>query len=207
MRLSTAMRPQLASTTATCAVTVTTLVALMIAALSLLAAADASAAAPKLRAVRAHPSPASDGTISPAARRALRQGYLVPNQHAYENQKRAAAKAAPTHPFSLTAPFSTPAQLAPSINRSWSGQASPGFAPSDSTGAAGNSNFIQLVNSKFAIYNKSNSAPLSTGSLNTLANASSADTLFDVQVIWDPTTKRFYYTMIDEVNAVTNELE
>jgi hypothetical protein len=62
------------------------------------------------------------------------------------------------------------------------------------------------VNSKFGIYDKSHSAPMSTGTLNTLAGASSADTLFDVQVIWDPTTKRFYYAMIDVVNSTTNTL-
>ena len=44
------------------------------------------------------------------------------------------------------------------------------------------------------------------GPLNTLAGASSADTLFDVQVIWDPTTKRFYYTMIDSITRTNNDL-
>jgi hypothetical protein len=195
------MRNQLASTKATCAVTVTALAALS------LTASPALAAEQTLRAERAHPSPASNGTLSAAARKALHQGYLVPNQHAYETQKRNAAKAAPPDALPLTALFaSTPRQLAPVVNRSWSGQTSPGFAPSDSTGAVGNSNFIQLVNSKYAIYNKSNSTAISTGTLNTLANASTSDTLFDVQFIWDPTTKRFFYTMIDEVNSVTNNL-
>jgi hypothetical protein len=70
----------------------------------------------------------------------------------------------------------------------------------------GTQRFIQLVNSKFAIYEKDSTTPISTGSLNTLANASSADTLFDVQVIWDPTSKRFYYTMIDVVSQTDNKL-
>ncbi len=156
----------------------------------------------------AHPSPAADGTLGPAAARALRQGYLVPNQRAYERHKRAAARStARRKALDVHAPLAArPRRLAPAIGRAWGGQANPGFAPSDSTGAVGNSRFIQLVNSKFAIYDKSDSAPMSTGTLNTLAGASSADTLFDVQVIWDPTTKRFFYTMIDVENSVTNNL-
>ena len=47
---------------------------------------------------------------------------------------------------------------------------------------------------------------MASGSLNTLAGVSSADTLFDVQVIWDPTTKRFYYTMIDSISQTNNDL-
>jgi len=62
------------------------------------------------------------------------------------------------------------------------------------------------VNSEFAIYDKGSSIPISSGSLNTLANASSADTLFDVQVIWDPTTSRFYYAMIDVSSQTQNNL-
>jgi hypothetical protein len=90
-----------------------------------------------------------------------------------------------------------------------------GYPPVESEGAkslserpdhVGTQRFIQLVNSQFAIYNKDSTTPISTGSLKTLANASSADTLFDVQVIWDPTTKRFYYTMIDAVSQTNNKL-
>src|SRR5262249_16388648 len=79
------------------------------------------------------------------------------------------------------------------------------FAPSDSTGAVGTSRFVELVNSAFSIYDKGASAPLATGPLSTLAGVGTADSLFDVQVIWDPTTKRFYYAMID-MNARGNNL-
>jgi hypothetical protein len=97
-------------------------------------------------------------------------------------------------------------RLAPSTGRSWSGASTSTFAPSDSTGAVGNSSFIQLVNSQFSIYNKTTNTPLATGTVSTLAGVSSADSVFDVQVIWDPTTKRFYYTMIDVANSATNNL-
>jgi len=159
-----------------------------------------------IRAVTAHPSPRADGTVGAAARRALRQGYLVPNQRAYERAKAAAQRRAhSSRALAVAEPFA-PRELAPSAGRSWNGQASSTFAPSDSTGAVGNSNFIQLVNSRFAIYDKSSSTALSSGTLNALAGVSSADTLFDVQVIWDPTTKRFFYAMDDVVNSADNQL-
>src|SRR5215831_11568955 len=105
MRLSTAMRIQLASPRATRAATVTAC-AITVATLAVLPAPPAAGASQTIRAVKAHPSPAADGTVSPAAKRALCQGYLVPSQRAYERQKRAAAKAAPDT-LPLAAPFSS----------------------------------------------------------------------------------------------------
>jgi hypothetical protein len=158
----------------------------------------------RLRVEPAAPQPTADGTLGLAARHALKQGYLVPDQQAYERAKAGAARRARRAGAALASPSF--GQLAPSTSKSWSGLSDSDFAPSDSTGAVGTQRFIQLVNSQFAIYNKDSTTPISTGSLNTLANASSADTLFDVQVIWDPTTKRFYYTMIDVVSQTNNKL-
>jgi hypothetical protein len=158
----------------------------------------------QLRVVPAAPSPRADGTLSAAARQALRQGYLVPHQRAYERTKARAARRAAGHASALAAPSFL--KRAPSTSKSWSGAFDSDFAPSDSTGAVGTQRFIQLVNSQFGIYNKDSTTPISTGSLNTLANVSGSDTVFDVQVIWDPTTKRFYYTMIDEVSNTNNKL-
>jgi hypothetical protein len=179
-------------------------VALLVSATVLTAlAGPASAGAKKLQVVKATPEP-SAGTLGVAARHALDRGYLVPDQRAYERAKARAAVQRRPSGAALAAPSLR--QLKPSTTKSWSGQSDSDFAPSDSTGAVGTQRFIQLVNSKFAIYEKDSTTPISTGSLNTLANASSADTLFDVQVIWDPTTKRFYYTMIDVVSQTQNEL-
>ncbi len=155
-----------------------------------------------LRVVPARPNPAADGALSPAARLALSQGYLVPDRRAYEQDKARAAGATPS--LALTAPVM--AKHAPSTANSWQGLSDTGFAPSDSTGAVGTQRFIQLVNSQFGIYDKGATSPMASGSLNTLAGVSSADTLFDVQVIWDPTTSRFYYTMIDEISQTQNAL-
>ena len=78
--------------------------------------------------------------------------------------------------------------------------------PSDSTGAVGLTRYIELVNTDFAIYSKTSSVPLSTGTLNALVGASAADSVFDPQVIWDPGTKRFYYAADQVVSAVDNRV-
>jgi hypothetical protein len=167
------------------------------------AAAPALAGANELRVVPATPDPAADGTLGVAARHSLDQGYLVPDQRAYESVKAKAARRSPVAP--LAAP-SFGQQLAPNTTSSWEGLSDAGFAPSDSTGAVGTQRFIQLVNSEFGIYNKGSTSPMSSGTLNTLANVSSADSVFDVQVIWDPTTSRFYYAMIDVASQTENNL-
>ena len=166
------------------------------------APAAASDRSKPLRVVPARPDPSADGTLSPAARLALSQGYLVPDQRAYERAKARASRANPS--LALTAPVF--AKRAPSTVSSWQGLSDTDFTPSDSTGAVGTKRFIQLVNSQFGIYDKGATTPAASGSLNTLAGVSSADTLFDVQVIWDPTTSRFFYTMIDEVSQTQNAL-
>jgi hypothetical protein len=65
--------------------------------------------------------------------------------------------------------------------------------PPDTTGAIGATRFIQLVNTRFGIYNRTTDALISQGTLATLfgqpVNASS----FDPQILWDNQTQRFYY--------------
>jgi hypothetical protein len=145
------------------------------------------------------------GTLSVAARRAIDRGYLVPDQARYERRKarltgRAAGREA------LTAPLRAP--LAPSIvtGRSWQGINNPNVAPPDETSAVGITRYIELVNVNFAIYNKTSNVPISTGSINSLVGAASTDSVFDVQVIWDPTTRRFYYAADDVVSRSDNRL-
>ena len=166
--------------------------------MALIPASVASAGSVKLS-VQAAGS-GGDGTISHAAAKAKRQGYLVPNDAAYARQKAAAAAAAPAnrHVFDVHAP------LAPTAARSFNGIRQPNSAPSDSTGAVGPTRYIELVNTNFAIYSKTSNTPMSTGSLNTLANE--PNDLFDPQVIWDPGTKRFYYAMDDVASATDNRL-
>lgn len=133
--------------------------------------------------------------MSAAASQARRQGYLTP--HAAEIARE---KPAPAHTTSYPDAFDV---RAPVVVRGFDGLRQPNSAPSDSTGAVGRTRYIELVNTNFAIYNKTSSAPLGTGTLNQLAGEPAANDIFDPQVIWDPTTNRFYYAM-DDVASVTD---
>ncbi|MEJ7629726.1 MAG: hypothetical protein WKF54_09060 [Nocardioidaceae bacterium] len=82
--------------------------------------------------------------------------------------------------------------LTPTQRANFAGIRDTSGVPSDSTGAIGTTRYIELVNSKYGIYSRTN-ALVGTGTLNTLVGASSFDNVFDPQVIWDPGTKRFYY--------------
>jgi type IV secretory pathway TrbD component len=145
------------------------------------------------------------GTLNVAARRAIHRGYLVPNQARYDLQKARSTRRAASRE-ALTGPVSAP--LAPSIisGRSWQGINSRHAAPPDETSAVGTTRYIELVNTKFAIYNKTSNSPISSGSINSLAGVSPTDSVFDVQVIWDPTTSRFYYGADDVVSSLDNNL-
>jgi hypothetical protein len=67
----------------------------------------------------------------------------------------------------------------------------------------GPSRYVELVNQMYAIYDRSGSQ-LNTGTLGTLTNDPGAVNLTDPQVIWDPGTNRFYYTVL---NDATNMLD
>jgi hypothetical protein len=145
-------------------------------------------------------APRSDGTISRVAARAMRQGYLVPDQRAY-----ARAKARAAHQAGLTpAADSPPGALAPVQTRGWDGQFDSQAAPSDSTGSVGSTRFIQMINQKVAVYNKTSNVPISVGTLNQLANATG--TAFDPQMMWDAQTNRFYYAMDLVVSSSSNSI-
>jgi len=66
-------------------------------------------------------------------------------------------------------------------------------SPPDTTGAIGTTRYIELVNTRFGIYNRSTNALIGSGTLNQLAGLASTVNTFDPQVIWDATTNRFYY--------------
>jgi hypothetical protein len=145
------------------------------------------------------------GTLSVAASRAIERGYLVPDQARYDRQKARRTRRAASRE-TLTDPVSAP--LAPSIvaGRSWQGINNPNVAPPDETSAVGTTRYIELVNINFAIYDKTSNTPISTGTINSLVGAASTDSVFDVQIIWDPTTRRFYYAADDVVSSSDNRL-
>ncbi len=135
-----------------------------------------------------------------AAERALRTyGYLVPNPAAYERVKQQATAQA----SGASAPAAADA-LAPVQLTNLQGIKDNTATPSDSTGAVGTSRYIELVNAKFGIYDRSNTL-LSSDTLHNLVGASSVDNVFDPQVIWDPGTNRFYYAA-DQITSTGNNL-
>jgi hypothetical protein len=142
-----------------------------------------------------------DGTMSAPATRAQREGYLVPQAAEIAREKPAPAGTASTR-----GTLDVHAPLAPAVVRGFNGIRQTQSAPSDSTGAVGNTRYIELVNTNFAIYDKTSNVPLATGTLNQLAGESAANNIFDPQVIWDPQTKRFYYAMDDVASATDNRV-
>jgi hypothetical protein len=132
------------------------------------------------------------GELGAAARRALNRGHLEPNQARYDRQKARATRGAEARQ-TLSAPVSGP--LAPSIvsGRAWQGINDPNSTPPDETSAVGTPRYIELVNRRFAIYNKTSDAPTATGTLQAIVGSPAGSRVFDPQIIWDPTTNRFYY--------------
>jgi hypothetical protein len=129
----------------------------------------------------------------------------VPDPAAYAAEKAAADAAAARLAGRAAAPAA--ARLAPTLQRNWAGQRDTTAAPSDSTGAIGTVRYIELVNAMAAIYSRTSNTPIAAGPLLQLtgcATASCTDDVFDVQVIWDPATKRFYYVTDDIVSASDN---
>lgn len=68
-------------------------------------------------------------------------------------------------------------------------------SPPDPTGAAGPNNYVEFVNSKVRVYDKGLSA-ISTADLDTFVGFS-GDSVFDVQIQWDPQANRWEYLADD----------
>jgi hypothetical protein len=148
--------------------------------------------------------------MSAAARLYRKQGYLVPNQAAYERAKAAAAARA-----GQGAPSAAPRRAAakagapliqsgdPDIFPAWNGQANPDITPPDTTGAIGPTRYVTTVNTRFGIYDRSGNV-LTSGGLRDFAGANT-DCVTDPQVIWDPQTNRFYYEVLEYSHFVGND--
>jgi hypothetical protein len=165
----------------------------------------------------ANPNLQGDGTISPAARAALTRGPL-PMSQAHVDRKRAADQeydeavaAGRMRPSALRpaeAGGQSAAAQAPAVvgALSFPGLSNPDFSPPDSTGTIGTTRYIQTVNASVGIYNRSTHAVIATGTLNQLAGNGAGVLSFDPQVMWDPTTGRFYYLMDSVVSSAHHKL-
>ena len=157
------------------------------------------------------PGSGNPGPLSATQKLAIKQGYLVPDQGAYERAKAGAQQLAggggkPT--------YATAQGADPETFRSWEGIRDQRVAPSDSTGAIGPTRYIELINIRYAIYDRTSNRPIGTGTLNELAGEppppppgeKKGVRVFDPQIIWDPTTRRFYYVADDVYSAIDNRL-
>lgn len=81
------------------------------------------------------------------------------------------------------------------IGPSSDGLADHSVGPSDSTGAIGPDSYIEMVNLKIAIYNRSLGL-VDSANLGTLTGEPNYS-LSDPQVFWDPATNRFYYAVLN----------
>jgi hypothetical protein len=147
------------------------------------------------------------GTLSAPARKTIKRGPLVANQRRYDRQKARATRRADARQ-ALTAPLSSSVSgpLAPAKLRGWIGINNPNNAPPDETSAVGTGRYIELVNSNFAVYNKTSNTPLATGTLNSLIGAPSGVDVFDPQIMWDAQTKRFYFATDAVVSSSDNRI-
>jgi hypothetical protein len=102
----------------------------------------------------------------------------------------AAEMAAALHP-GAAAP--TAAQ-APTVGTSWQGTNDTRFTPPDANGAIGPKSFLEIVNSKIAIYTRSGA--LTASALLSVLTGDSHQ-LSDPTILWDPDTQRFYYNVWD----------
>lgn len=165
----------------------------------------------------ADPNLQGDGTMSPAARAALTRGPL-PMSQAHVDRKRAAdreydaaAAAGRMRPSALRS-AEAGGQRAATQNPavvgalSFPGLSDPSLTPSDSTGTIGTTRYIQTVNAMVGIYNRSTQALIATGTLNQLAGNGAGVSSFDPQIMWDPTTNRFYYLMDSIVSSAHHKL-
>lgn len=88
--------------------------------------------------------------------------------------------------------------LAPVAGPSFQGQDENDLAPSDSTGAVGPNSFIEMINTRIAIYTRAG-ALIASAPSEALTGTGHFD-LSDPQVFWDPATNRFYYEILNVAN-------
>ena len=84
--------------------------------------------------------------------------------------------------------------VAPSFNGTYQTQ----LTPPDTTGAIGPDRYIETVNTKYAIFNRTGSQ-INSGTLSALTGISTSlfgYSLSDPQMMWDVKTQRFYYTAV-----------
>jgi hypothetical protein len=142
-----------------------------------------------------------DGTMSAAASAAMTRGALP------KSAAEVAAKSAATFAAGQ-APAAGPEGAAPGASTTggsaatlatifsglnFQGQLFANSTPPDTTGTIGITRYIQLVNKRIGIYNRTNGALIHGNTLNALTGLASGVNVFDPQIMWDAQTNRFYF--------------
>jgi hypothetical protein len=149
------------------------------------------------------PGSGNPGPLSHTQKLAIKQGYLVPDQDAYDRAKAGARRFAGGGGRTT---YAAAQGADPVTFRSWEGIRAPRSTPSDSTGAIGPTRYIELINRRYGIYGRTSNRPIGTGTLNELAGEKNGVLMADPQMIWDPTTRRFYYVALVLYSAIDNRL-
>jgi len=102
--------------------------------------------------------------------------------------------AGPTHTATVSLEIQT-ASAGPTLGASWNGQFESDLAPPDPTGAMGPNSFIQLINLRYGIYGR-DGVLVNEADLGELTRFPVSE-LTDPQIVWDPTSQRFYYLVLD----------
>jgi hypothetical protein len=140
------------------------------------------------------PSAATDAHHAALVEYQRSHGYLPRPQHP-------GAKPVGTIADPAAAPAAT--GRAPVAGPAWVGIADTRTAPADPVDAIGPNSYLEMVNTKVAIYSRSGTL-LASASTEKLTGTGNPDDLSDPQVMWDPATNRFYYSVI---NVTTERIE
>lgn len=122
-------------------------------------------------------------------------GYLVPDPVAYARLKADAAARA-----GIAAP-STPVSEGPLpvADPSFAGQFDLDVVPPDPTGAIGPDSYIEMINLRIAIYERSGTL-IAEAPIEDLVGGNQFH-YSDPQILWDPHTERFFYLIWDTTSA------
>src|SRR6266850_2204431 len=118
---------------------------------------------------------------------------LVPDPALYKAAKAAANRA------SAHGRYSRPGVL-PTVELGFDGIHDPTTVPPDSTSAVGPERFIEFVNSRVGIFDREGTL-LTDISTSELTGAAQNDFITDPQILWDPLSRRFYYTIYENRNG------
>jgi hypothetical protein len=87
----------------------------------------------------------------------------------------------------------------PIANPSFEGQRETDLAPPDTTGAVGPNNYVEFINLRMGLYNRTGGS-IASATAESLFGGAHFD-WSDPQVLWDPHTQRFYMNIWDTRNA------